>query len=460
MSTIKVNTITKRTGSTLTLGESGTTVTLACGATQTGFGRTGTVDWCTTAKTSPFTSESGKGYFVDTSGGAVTVTLPASPSAGDIVSINDLKGTFDTNAVTLGRNGSKIRGTCSDGSLEKSRESITVIYSGSCQGWVTTADANVTSGTAISFEYNVRYLVIAGGGGGGATNGSNGGGAGGGAGGFRTVCSANFAVTQAQSFPITVGAGGSAGTVPGSYPTPNPDFVQGGKGGNSVFSSITSTGGGYGSFASCAAGGNGQDGGSGGGAGGGGPSTGGSGNTPSVSPPQGNDGGDGGGAARGSGGGGAGAAGQDGNVPTNTGVGGAGLNTTILGSIPQAPTYGESGPNPGRYFAGGGGGGLYDTSPQQPVTNNGGVGGGGEGGTPGDGGAGTANTGGGGGGGGRGPSPVTPTAPRCGGAGGSGIVVIRHATADASPAVSGGDVVATCGSDTIRIFTSDGTFTS
>ena len=48
-STIKVNTITKKCGSTLTLGESGTTITLACGATQSGFGRTGTVDWCTTA---------------------------------------------------------------------------------------------------------------------------------------------------------------------------------------------------------------------------------------------------------------------------------------------------------------------------------------------------------------------------------------------------------------------------
>ena len=71
------------------------TVTLACGGTftrctQSGFGRTGTVDWCTTAKTSPFTSESGKGYFVNTTSGAVTVTLPASPSAGDIVSVNDL----------------------------------------------------------------------------------------------------------------------------------------------------------------------------------------------------------------------------------------------------------------------------------------------------------------------------------------------------------------------------------
>ena len=47
MSTIKVNKIEKRSGSTLTLGGPGTAVTLACGATQTGFGRTGTVDWQT-----------------------------------------------------------------------------------------------------------------------------------------------------------------------------------------------------------------------------------------------------------------------------------------------------------------------------------------------------------------------------------------------------------------------------
>ena len=52
MSTIKVNTITTRSGSTITLGESGKTITLACGASQSGFGRTGTVDWCTTAKPS------------------------------------------------------------------------------------------------------------------------------------------------------------------------------------------------------------------------------------------------------------------------------------------------------------------------------------------------------------------------------------------------------------------------
>jgi hypothetical protein len=58
MSTVKVNTVDKRTGGTLTLGGCGTTVTLGAGATQSGFGRTGTVDWCTTAKTAPFTGVS------------------------------------------------------------------------------------------------------------------------------------------------------------------------------------------------------------------------------------------------------------------------------------------------------------------------------------------------------------------------------------------------------------------
>ena len=85
MSKIEVDAIDKQSGSTLTLGGSGTAVTLACGATQTGFGRTGTVDWQTTKKTTDFTAVNGEGYFVDTGGGVVTVTLPASPAAGNIV---------------------------------------------------------------------------------------------------------------------------------------------------------------------------------------------------------------------------------------------------------------------------------------------------------------------------------------------------------------------------------------
>ena len=135
MSTIKVNTITTRSGSTVTLGESGKTIALACGASQTGFGRTGTVNWCTTAKTSPLTAESGKGYFINTTSGAITVTLPASPSAGDIVAFKDYANTWDTNAVTVARNGSKINGVCGCATLSTESQSVTLIYVDSTKGW-------------------------------------------------------------------------------------------------------------------------------------------------------------------------------------------------------------------------------------------------------------------------------------------------------------------------------------
>ncbi len=92
MSKIEVDAIDKQSGSTLTLGGSGTAVTLACGATQTGFGRTGTVDWQTTPKTGDFTAVNGEGYFVN-SGSAITMNLPAG-SAGAIVSFADYARNF------------------------------------------------------------------------------------------------------------------------------------------------------------------------------------------------------------------------------------------------------------------------------------------------------------------------------------------------------------------------------
>ena len=446
-STIKVNTIQDSCGSSLvakcganiTLGASGKTVRIACGASTVGMGRTGTVDWCTTAKTSPFTAVNGKGYFINTSSGGVTVTLPSSPSAGDIVAFNDLNGTFDTNAVVLCRNSSKIKGACSNLDLKDERMSTTIIYSGSSQGWVAIDNANVCGATLKPQTYNVRYLVIAGGGGGGGTNH----GSGGGAGGYRTLSCASFTVNKGTAYTVTVGAGGT-GVYPGC----------GTAGSNSVFSTITSAGGGKGVNS-----GNGNPGGSGSGGGAeqSGTSSGGSGNTPPVSPPQGNNGGTGSGTPnKGTGGGGgAGAVGTNSNQD-NAGAGGLGATTNILGSIPQAPSYGTPGPAPGRYFSGGGGG-----SAETGTNGAGGSGGGGQGGpgpsSPGNGGAGTANTGGGGGGGGRGPGSGGD---HTGGAGGSGIVIIKHATADANPGTAGGNVTATCGSDTIRIFTGSGTFTA
>src|SRR5210317_943130 len=121
MSEIKVNKLTPRTNcGTVQLGDSGDTITIPAGATitnngtQTGFGRTGTVDWDTTAKTASFTAVSGDGYFVNTTSGVITVTLPASPSAGDIVAVADYAGTSATNNITIARNGSNIQGNASD----------------------------------------------------------------------------------------------------------------------------------------------------------------------------------------------------------------------------------------------------------------------------------------------------------------------------------------------------------
>src|SRR5210317_2479857 len=135
-STIKVNNIQNQCGAniinesanTITIGASGDTISLAAGATQTGFGRTGTVDWDTTAKTASFTAVSGTGYFVNTTSGAVTVTLPAG-SAGSIVSLKDYANTWQTNNVTVTPNGTdKINGVNADATLNTEDQSVTLVY--------------------------------------------------------------------------------------------------------------------------------------------------------------------------------------------------------------------------------------------------------------------------------------------------------------------------------------------
>src|SRR5210317_129396 len=132
-STIKVNNIqnqcganiANKCGSTVTLGASGDTITLACGASQTGFGRTGTVDWDTTPKTATFSAVSGNGYFCNTTAGAFTVNLPAG-SAGAIVSLADDEATWQTNNVTVAANGSeKIGGDTNDAFLSTEGQSVT-----------------------------------------------------------------------------------------------------------------------------------------------------------------------------------------------------------------------------------------------------------------------------------------------------------------------------------------------
>jgi hypothetical protein len=237
-----------------------------------------------------------------------------------------------------------------------------------------------TPATGLSCE----VLVVGGGGGGGSNHGG-----GAGAGGYRTTTG----LSLSSATTVTVGAGGSRG--PGT------------QGGSSVFSSITSAGGGYGANNVATGVEPGGTGGSGGGSRG--ASGGAAGNTPSTSPSQGNNGGNGDGTGTG-GGGGAGAVGANTVSSSLSGAGGAGLNT--LSSWLSTTGLGVSG-----YVAGGGGGG-------NPTTGGaGGSGGGGQGGSgPGVNGTdAVANTGGGGGGGG--------SSSAIGGNGGSGVVIIRYLAA-------------------------------
>lgn len=81
------------------------------------------------------TMSTNRGYFVDTTGGAKTMTLPASATIGDTVRINDLAGTFATNNLTVARNGSNIQGAAEDLSVTVNQSSFGLVYSNSTYGW-------------------------------------------------------------------------------------------------------------------------------------------------------------------------------------------------------------------------------------------------------------------------------------------------------------------------------------
>jgi len=438
MSKIEVNAIEPQCGTNLTVGASGDTITFPSGTTvvnngsQTGFGRSGSVNWDTTAKTADFTAVSGNGYFVNTTSGVVIVTLPSSPSAGDIVAIADYAGTAATNKITINRNSSNFEGGTSNGQIATNRQAVTLVYVDGTQGWLPTNEndssfqqplfVTATGGTitccgnykihtftgpgtfCVSCAGNpigsgsVDYLVIAGGGG--AGGGQSGGGGGGGyresAGcGYTSSplgCGVSALPVAVQGYPITVGGGGSG------KPSSTCGNIKGCSGANSIFSTVTSTGGGGGGANS--GGSIGRPGGSGGGGSDGGAA--GSGNTPPVSPPQGNNGGPSSTPSSGGGGGGASAAGSPASTINVGANGGNGATTSINGS-------------PVTRAGGGGGGGR----PGNPTNPQGGSGGGGNGSNCGSGSNGTTNSGGGGGG-------VTLTSGYTSGNGGSGIVIIRY----------------------------------
>jgi hypothetical protein len=264
-------------------------------------------------------------------------------------------------------------------------------------------ESSASNSITVPTIFSIDYLVVAGGGGGGQTASPDYARGGGGAGGMRCTVTGTggggslesaLTIASAINYTVTVGAGGS----------------QAANGSNSVFSSITSTGGGTGGYQNSLT--IGANGGSGGGSSGSHQDvTGGSG---TANQGYGGGGGNSAGNTGAGGGGGASQAGQSGGTVTGGagnqkgGYGGAGVATSITGSSVT-------------YAGGGGGGAGYTNTNAGTSAGAGGAGGGGAGNytSGGNGTAGTANTGGGGGGCCGGSNQTS-------GAGGSGVVILRY----------------------------------
>ena len=87
-------------------------------------------------KTSTFTAVAGEGYFINTTGGAFEMDLPAG-SIGDEIAFVDYAGTFDTNALTIDQNGTeKIAGSTDPLTVSTERAANTLVYVDGTQGWL------------------------------------------------------------------------------------------------------------------------------------------------------------------------------------------------------------------------------------------------------------------------------------------------------------------------------------
>ena len=89
--------------------------------------------WVT--KTGNYTAVAGDALLIDTTSAAITITLPATPAANDVVRFADYAGTWGTNKVTLGRNGLKIMGLSEDYDITTSNLNGVMTYIDSVQGW-------------------------------------------------------------------------------------------------------------------------------------------------------------------------------------------------------------------------------------------------------------------------------------------------------------------------------------
>ena len=352
----------------------------------------GFVEWQSPV-TSSATMEAGKGYPVDTSSGAITMTLPASASLGDTIELNDYKRTWGSNNCTINLNGHNMQGYAFNPDFDVDGTAVTLVYADSTQGWMVQQDedsplrsstppGNQEYTSSGSFTFTVptgieSICVVCVGAGGKSGIGNSGQAGGGGALAFKN----NISVTPGSTGTVTVGApgnhsgnnGNSGGLSKFNYNGVDYAIANGGGGGNGDGNQSGGNAGGGGSI-----GGNN----SGGGAGG-------AGGQDSQ-----NFGGPGGGGA----GGYTGAGGNGANSQTNGG-------NAVTGQAGSGGGGGGGGKGGQSEVGGGGGGGVGIFG--QGTSGNGGTGAGNGSGTPGNpgnsgsngnnGGAGQGNNGGSGG---------------------------------------------------------------
>jgi hypothetical protein len=110
-------------------------------------------------QTTGFTASAGNAYPCNTTSAGFTVTLPATPSAGDQVQLVDYAGTFDTNALTIDPNGEDIEGGTDNLQLTGEREGVILTYIDSTQGWIATSGINEGTDALEPTPYSVDFLV-------------------------------------------------------------------------------------------------------------------------------------------------------------------------------------------------------------------------------------------------------------------------------------------------------------
>ena len=407
------------------------------------------IGWQSVVTAATLTAVAGRGYPINTTSNACTVTLPASASVGDTIKFTDYLRTWGTNAVTINTNSLKFQGyTTPQPIYNTNGQSVTITYMDVTQGWIPTVDDAVmhttaqalsaTGGTESTYTYDsvdykihtfkstgannfvissgqgtIDFLVIAGGGGGspGIYATTNGGG--GGAGGLRWFTAITPSI---GTYVATVGAGGAGGNAAWGTKGINSSLI--GTGIN-----VSATGGGRGGYNTAAGGAGGCGGGSSGMT-----AIGGSGNEGNYTPVEGYSGNLS--AGHNNGGSGGGGTAQVGGLATSThgGAGGNGINnfldeSSVAFTTAHTKAFLDAADNNNglgevsggtRYIGGGGTGGNSSNA------TVGGLGGGGDNNAAGVATAGDINTGSGGGGSGHNQANNTV------GNGGSGVIIIRY----------------------------------